>query len=165
MCYNNTTNIEMNNKINFNIKEKFIMKTFTVYRSTVQAVNETTDLINKVGWGGVKASGNVLANLKLNNQCLFEKEIPSEVKYFVSEAYNKDLILPVAEVVCNSIDEAFSLSNSINVMWTDNKEVTLLKTPSEMFLSSSSSGDIFKDNETGCFFIVLSVGFAEIDIT
>lgn len=140
------------------------MKTFTAYRQTVQSVTEMADFINLVGWDGVKKSENLLAKLKLETQCLFDKDISSNLSELISEAYNNKLLLPVAEIVCRNLEDAFRLSNSINCLWTENEEVKELETEAEMFLSSSSSGDIFKDNETGEFFIVLSIGFAPLQL-
>lgn len=138
------------------------MKKFTVYRQTVDSVNEVVDLINRFGWNNIRETGNILANLKLETQCLFGEGISFNLKKLINDAYKNKLILPVAEIDCDCLEDAFRLSNSINCMWTENAAVTMLKTDSEMYLSSTSSGDIFKDNDTGEFFMVLSIGFTQI---
>jgi hypothetical protein len=53
-------------------------------------------------------------------------------------------IKPAAVVECSK-DDLFCITNSINHNWTENKEVTLLDGHESLFLSSSSVGDVYLD--------------------
>ena len=138
------------------------MKTFTVYRQTVQSVKDSSNLINKVGWDGVVATGNTSAILKLESLSLYVDELSPKAKAIITKALDENVLLPVATIECETLDDAFRLSNTINCMWTENEECTEIQNNQPMFLSSSCSGDVFQDNQTGEMFVTLLFGFATL---
>lgn len=74
------------------------------------------------------------------------------------------LLIPVANVNCSPLnDDLFRLTNSITHFWGDNKEVELLTGSESAFMSSSSVGDIYKDN-TGQYYIYCDIGVKPFNI-
>lgn len=138
------------------------MKNFTVYRQTVKSIHLASDIINRVGWEGVKDCDNTSAKLKLATQCLFDEEVSESVKDLIALSLQTNVLLPVAEVECESLDDAYEQTNTISRLWIENASVTIIHQPEDIFFSSTSAGDIFKDNETNEVFITLGIGFAQI---
>lgn len=89
----------------------------------------------------------------------------AEVLHDVVDALNTMLkagyLLPAATVKADSDDAFFRLTNTITKNWTENDEVTVLDNDSDVFFNSSSSGDIFCD-EQGQFYLICSFGFAAL---
>jgi hypothetical protein len=63
----------------------------------------------------------------------------------------------VAEVDCDTLGEAFELTNAIDAPWEENEEVTSIVNPCR----STSVGDIVVDNE-GKVHLCETVGWKEI---
>lgn len=135
---------------------------YTVYRQTVDNVHDTSNLINKVGWDGVKQTADTSAILKMETQCLFDAEVSEELKTLVKMAIEKNILRPAAVVECDTLEDCFGLTQSLNHIWVENDECTEIKSDEAIFWSSSSTGDIVKDDESGVIYITLSVGFAQI---
>lgn len=124
------------------------MKTLTVYRPTnafFDAMKVSTDLLN----------------LHRERTCSFGKAGEADgTLVAINTMLANDHLVPVATVTCETLDDAYMLTNSITRNWTENDEVTVLD-GHDGFLSSSSVGDIFKDSD-GTFQLVESFGFATL---
>lgn len=138
------------------------MKTFTAYRLTVQTVHETSDLINSIGWEGAAKSEVTAVKLKMATLVLFDNADMVKISKIVHQSIDEGVLIPVAEIQAIDLEAAFFASQSNDKLWTLNHRCTPLPTKEEMFLSSSSGGDIYKDNETGELWITMTIGFEKI---
>lgn len=118
------------------------MKKLTVYR----ALNTFMNQLN---------SDKAMLELHRDRSCSFGDSDAqlNAINTMLSQGY----LVPAATVVCNDLDQAFTLTNSISRSWLENDAVTVLEN-TDCFFSSSSVGDVFQD-EDGTFFMVDSFGF------
>jgi hypothetical protein len=80
----------------------------------------------------------------------------------VIEALMLDEYDIVADMEVSGLNDAFEKSNSIAGPWIENAEVTELCDEFKDGARSSSVGDIFSDPDTGKYFLVENMGFADI---
>lgn len=122
------------------------MKTFTLYRATssfLDAINNNEEYLN------------------LHRERTFVgNNLTSSIEAIVIMLKANHLV-PAATCVAKDEEDMFRLTNSITCAWTDNKEVVILN--SDAFLSSTSVGDIFKD-ECNQFFIVTDYSMEKISL-
>jgi len=140
------------------------MKTFTVYRQSMKSKKQSVDIINRVGWEGVKYCNNTSATLCLDCLCL-TGDNPSKLAkavFTIEKALEENVLFPVAKVTCENLENAFTNTLSNDKLWIENEHVTLLESTEEVFYNDTCCGDIFKDDQTGIFHVVLMMGFCEI---
>lgn len=122
------------------------MKTFTLYRATssfLENINQNKDHLN------------------LHRDRIFVgNDLVSSVNAIIT-MLKSGFLVPAATCVAKNEDDMFRLTNSITCNWTDNDEVNVLD--DSAFLSSTSVGDIFKD-EDGQFFIVSNFSMEKISL-
>lgn len=71
----------------------------------------------------------------------------------------------IADIECESIDEAYSLSQNIDSFWLENKQVTVYPySEYQKAARSTSVGDIVHSNEEDKYYMVENVGFSEVKI-
>ena len=124
---------------------------YTIYRAT----HAFMDALNR---------DKALLGLHRSRSCSFFDD--TERKQETVDAINTMLIqghlVPAAQVEAASKNELFRLTNTINKPWTENTEVSLIEN-SDAFLSSSSVGDIFVD-ENGLAYLIESYGFTLLNV-
>lgn len=124
------------------------MKTLTVYRATQAFMKK---LNSEPGF----------LNLHRDRSEPFSKGQDNDATLIaINTMLNNGYLVPVATLTCDTLDDAYRLTNSIVRNWTENNEVTLLE-GHEGFLSSTSVGDIFKAQD-GTFTLVEACGFSTL---
>jgi hypothetical protein len=94
-------------------------------------------------------------------RCAFDEATTQRALTASIVMINEGWMVPAAVVEATDLDDFFDKSNTINQLWTENDEVTLLADPNEVRFSSTSVGDIVKD-ENGNWFMVEDFGFKDI---
>lgn len=73
----------------------------------------------------------------------------------------------IADIECDSLDDAYNLSQNIDSSWLDNKEVTAYYskyTEERKEARSTSVGDLIHSEELDKFYMVEDFGFGEVKI-
>jgi hypothetical protein len=122
------------------------MKIFTLYRATSSFFNTINS--NK-------------EQLNLHRERTFVRDDLTPSVDAIITMLKCGFLVPAATCMAENVEDMFKLTNSITCTWTDNKEVNVLDYSA--FLSSTSVGDIFKD-ESGQFFIVANYSIEKISL-
>jgi hypothetical protein len=123
------------------------MKKFTLYRPTSKFFNTLNS--NK-------------ENLNLHRERTFVRDDLTPSVNAIIAMLKAGHLVPAATCIASNHEDMFRLTNSIDCAWTDNKEVSVLN--NDAFLSSTSVGDIFKDDESGQFYIVAGCSMEKISL-
>lgn len=105
-----------------------------------------------------------LVNGKLNDSkfmdlfkvrsCAFNRNCDEAIKANL-ELINLGYLVPAATVTC-TVGDLFELTNTINDVWHESSDITLLRPLGECRLSSSTMGDVFKDASGKLFMYTMS---------
>lgn len=89
---------------------------------------------------------------------MFTREMEDQALVNINRIRSQGHIQPVATVSCDTIDDAFRLTNHLTNPWYENDGVELLDGNDLLFLNSSSVGHLFSDKD-GNFFLTAMSGF------
>ncbi len=112
-------------------------QTFTVYRFT----NASLDT-------------GLFRELYRERSCAFDAKPTTAIKANLT-AINHGLLIPAATLTC-TVEDLFRLTNSIDSNWFEADGVTILNEDKEPRLSSSTMGDVFKDEDGNLFMYTMS---------
>lgn len=126
------------------------MNTYTIYRPTetfMSALNEDKALRE--------------LHLRRSNSLFDDDRRKQDAIDAINTMLREGHLVPAATVIAEHHNALFRLTNSINHPWIENDGVTLLEN-SGAFLSSSSVGDIFTD-QNGHIYLIESYGFTLLE--
>ncbi len=71
----------------------------------------------------------------------------------------------IADIECESIDEAYSLSQNIDSFWLENKQVTVFPySEYQKAARSTSVGDLIFSHSEDHYYMVDDIGFSNVEI-
>lgn len=112
-------------------------QTFTVYRFT----NTSLDT-------------NMFRELYRERSCAFGAKPTTAIKANLT-AINNGILIPAATLTC-TVGDLFELTNTIHSNWFEADGVNLLNVDKEPRLSSSTMGDVFKDEAGNLFMYAMT---------